>query len=202
MFKFEKVKRFSLTKPLYKKLKSTYDATSRLTGANYLGKPTENYSLSNMAYDRNGNILSLSRKGKNGNLLNTDIDQLTYDYTGTGNRLKFVNDAIMGNENVGDFRNNNAGDNDYAYWPNGNLKADLNEGITNINYDTYLNQPTQITLSGGRSIIYQYDGAGRPLKTTYSNNETWDNAGGMMYKNNKPYQIPTAEGRISTLVIF
>jgi RHS repeat-associated protein len=174
----------------------TYDAASRLTGANYQGKPTENYSLSNMAYDRNGNILSLSRKGKNGNLLNTDIDQLTYDYTGTGNRLKFVNDAIMGNENVGDFRNNNTGDNDYAYWPNGNLKADLNEGITNINYDTYLNQPSQITLTGGRSIIYQYDGAGRPLKTTYSNNETWDNTGGMMYKNNKPYQIQTAEGRI------
>ncbi len=47
----------------------------------------------------------------------------------------------------------------------------------------------------GRTITYQYDGSGRPLKTIYSNGETWDNTGGLIYKNNSPSQIATTEGR-------
>jgi RHS repeat-associated protein len=105
------------------------------------------------------------------------------------------------NENVGDFRDQNTGNKDYAYWPNGNLMTDLNEGISTIEYDSYLNQPTLITLTDSRTITYQYDGAGRPLATIYSNGETWDYAGGIVYKKaptdaaSTPYQIATAEGR-------
>ncbi|MFC0181502.1 RHS repeat domain-containing protein [Pseudarcicella hirudinis] len=141
----------------------SYDLSSRLTSASYDGgEANENYAMNNVSYDLNGNILSLNRYGP----INTSygiIDQLTYGYSGNSNRLSYVNDAVTGNNDVGDFRNNNTGTDDYDYWADGSLKSDKNKGITNITYN-YLNLPQEITFGSGQKIVYAYDGSGNKLE--------------------------------------
>jgi hypothetical protein len=80
----------------------SYDGANRILSGVYAGgKPNENYSLENMSYDANGNILSLSRKGKTGTNSWGYIDQLSYVYVGNSNKIKAVNDALLvSNPNV------------------------------------------------------------------------------------------------------
>jgi hypothetical protein len=110
----------------------TYDAASRFKSANYTGLGSENFSLPNMSYDKNGNITNLQRFGRitpSGGM--GSIDNLTYTYD--GNKLLGITDAIIANEDVGDFRQApSGGSGAYSYWANGNLKSDANKGISLI----------------------------------------------------------------------
>ena len=149
-----------------------------------------------LQYDDNGNILKLSRKGlKSSNYGLTD----SLSYTYSGNKLTAVSDAISGSFGV-DFKDS-VNTTDYEYYANGNLKKDKNEGIENIIYNTYLNQPKEIQLTGGRWIKYFYDGGGSLIKTVYSPDsngvsETWHSISDKVLKNGKMYQISIPEGRV------
>src|SRR5690606_30195946 len=131
------------------------------------------------------------RYGKMGTNSYGLMDNLSYTYS--GNRLAAVNDVINGNHEV-DFVKRGSGG--YTYYTNGNLKSDENEQISNITYNTYLNQPEQVTLADGRWIRNSYDGSGALIKTEYSNGEYWSFAGDQMYKNGQFYQLNDDEGRI------
>jgi RHS repeat-associated protein len=168
-----------------------YDAASRFKSATYAGLGSENFSLPNMSYDKNGNITNLQRFGRIGTGYGL-MDNLIYNYN--GNQLTQVTDAINGNNEV-DFVSRGAGN--YNYYPNGALKSDENEQISNIIYNTFLKLPTEIYLTDGRWIKYYYDGFGTHLKTVYSNNETWINNDEVIYKNNNIYQIASPEGRMT-----
>ncbi len=170
----------------------SYDAGNRLTAANYAGLNNENYSLSNMGYDSNGNILSLTRNGKNGNSFSI-IDNLTYSYT--GNQLTNITDAISGNEDVGDLRDAGTST-DYTYYANGSLKSDANKGISNIVYDTYLNKISQVQFTNGKTMRFFYDASGQLLKRTFTGGDTWSYSGDAVYKNGVFYQTAIPEGRI------
>ena len=180
----------------------TYDAASRLKSATYAGTNAENYSLSNINYDANGNILSLLRKGKNGSSFG-DIDNLSYAYN--GNRLQAVSDAVNGNENANDFRDV-SGSLDYTYWNDGSLKSDANRGIALIEYDSYLQRVKQVNFNNGNGSVprwlkFYYDGKGELLRRENAQNEVWEYSNGIIYKsvgNGQPqlYQIATSEGRI------
>jgi hypothetical protein len=176
-----------------------YDASSRLKSAIYSGVGAENYSLSNINYDQNGNILNLLRKGKNGSNF-SDIDNLTYTYQ--GNRLTGINDAVSGNENVGDFKESpSGGAGAYTYWPDGSLKSDANRGISQIEYDSFLQRVKQVNFNNGNWLRFYYDGNGALLKRENAQNEIWEYANRAIYKNvgnGQPqlYQIATDEGRI------
>ena len=167
----------------------SYDAVSRLKSATYAGLNSENYSLPNMNYDKNGNITQLQRNGKVGNGFGL-MDNLSYNYN--GNKLNHVSDGITGN-NVVDFVPKGGGN--YIYYNDGSLKSDDNEKISNIIYDTYLKQPKELQLNDGTWIKYYYDGSGRLFKTVYSTGEIWDFIGGMILKNGQFYQIASPEGR-------
>jgi hypothetical protein len=169
-----------------------YDATSRLKSANYTGIGTENFSIPNMNYDKNGNITTLQRSGLNGSTAQL-IDNLSYSYS--GNRLNYVNDAVAGNQDVGDFRNNNTGTDDYTYWNDGSLKSDKNKGISQIEYDSYLRKVKLISFTNGNWIRFFYDGSGTLLKRSNSNGDYWDYVGNLIYKNGQPYQMSIPEGR-------
>ncbi len=174
-----------------------YDGASRLKLATYAGANAENYSLSNINYDANGNILSLLRKGKNGSSFG-DIDNLSYGYN--GNRLQAVSDGVNGNENVGDFKDV-AGSTDYTYWSDGSLQSDANRGISQIEYDSFLQRVKQVNFNNGNWLRFFYDGSGTLLKRENAQNEVWEYANGAIYKstgNGQPqlYQIATSEGRI------
>ncbi len=167
-----------------------YDAASRLKSAIYAGVNGEDYSLLNMSYDKNGNITNLQRNGKVGNGFGL-MDNLNYSYN--GNRLSQITDAVGGSNDVDFVQRGGA---NYDFWPDGSLKSDANEQIANTNYDTFLEQPTQVQLTDGRTINYYYDGGGKLLKTVYSNGEVWEFTNGFIYKNGTLYQVNDDEGRI------
>ncbi len=148
----------------------SYDALNRITKA--LDNTTnQNYSLDKVAYDKNGNITELERKGHliAEPTVATDfglMDDLAYAYQ--GNQLVDVTDTGVA---TGFFDGNTVGGNDYDYDANGNMIQDLNKGITSIEYN-YLNLPTKVVLTANGkngTIDYIYDATGTKLKKIATN---------------------------------
>ena len=170
----------------------TYDNADRLKTSVFTGLGLENYGVSNINYDRNGNILTAQRKGKNGTNFG-NVDDLSYFYT--GNKLNGIIDAISGNTNTGDFRDNSSSS-DYTYYPNGSLASDLNRGINAIEYNTFLRKISKINYTDGRWIVITYDGDGNFLKTVNSLKESKEFCQDIIFKNSALYQKSIPSGRI------
>ncbi|MDW7692107.1 RHS repeat-associated core domain-containing protein [Flammeovirgaceae bacterium SG7u.111] len=189
----------------------SYDKLNRLTAANYgfdqNFNSDEDYDVSNISYDLNGNILSLNRKGLTQQEQKSYgyIDQLSYSYD--GNRLLSVADGTSGNnhEVAGDFTDGNTSGNDYAYDANGNLVKDLNKGIKDgsgngITYN-HLNLPSVIKFgSSDKRIEYTYDAAGIKLqKKVFEGGalkKTTDYVGEFVYEDGELQFMHMAEGRV------
>ncbi len=132
-----------------------YDALNRITQAI---DNSNNYSLSSITYDKNGNILGLNRTGHINESATSfgAMDELLYTYS--GNQLLSVSDqgATTG------FKDGNIGSDDYEYDINGNLIKDKNKGIIAIAYN-HLNLPTRVTFDDADhtgTIEYIYDATG------------------------------------------
>ncbi|WP_223270787.1 RHS repeat-associated core domain-containing protein [Subsaximicrobium wynnwilliamsii] len=152
-----------------------YDALNRITVGT---ANSSNYDLTSVAYDKNGNIVNLLRKGHtamDGNGIVTQygtMDNLTYSYQPNSNKLMIVSDT--GNDTFG-FKDDHIGSgtdtsNDYTYDANGNMLKDLNKGIgtstaNGILYN-HLNLPTQVKFnnSNTQKIDYFYDATGTKLE--------------------------------------
>ena len=161
-----------------------------------------NFTVSNLAYDANGNIASMKQVGMVGTAVDT-IDRLTYTYASGSNKLTAVADpSNTATAKLGDFINGTNTGNDYNYDGNGNLITDQNKGISAITYN-YLNLPTAITITGKGSITYQYDATGNRLKKTVVDNTgspakttVTDYIGGFSYKQDTLQYVSHEEGRI------
>lgn len=169
----------------------TYDAANRFLSADFNQYTSSSFnknagidfSVSNMAYDANGNILSIKQRGVKltGSVT---IDSLTYNYISNTNKLLNVIDGVNDAQTkLGDFRTStlhpnsgskNSSTVDYTYDGNGNLLKDLNKdlisytGVDGIEYN-HLNLPKKITVRKDGSnnkgtIEYTYDAAGNKLK--------------------------------------
>lgn len=163
-----------------------YDALNRLTkGLHNSGK----YNVTNIRYDKNGNILSLGRSGwqNKNNYANMDALQYSYDQ---GNKLLKVTDN--GNDTYGFKDGTNTG-NDYAYDVNGNMTVDRNKGITNIRYN-HLNLPTMVTING-KQIRYTYDATGTKLSKSVDRVYTHYD-GGYIYKGQELQFFGQPEGYV------
>ncbi|MES2662736.1 MAG: RHS repeat-associated core domain-containing protein [Pseudomonadota bacterium] len=179
----------------------TYDAANRLKMGTFSGGlANENYSLTYMEYDYNGNIKKLERNGKQGSGYG-QIDKLEYSYT--GNILNSITDNAATNSNIVDFKPApNTITSAYTYNLNGALTGDTGEKISLITYDSFINQPKVLT-TDGRTITNEYDGSGKLLNTTYSTGEAWHYDDGLIYKKEagsndvKPYQLSSPEGRVA-----
>ncbi|SEV91097.1 RHS repeat-associated core domain-containing protein [Chitinophaga sp. YR573] len=189
----------------------SYDKTSRITAAYFSQQNTGStawtkdkvdFSVSNLSYDANGNIKTMTQKGMIGNSIAT-IDQLTYTYPATSNKLSSVSDpSSTASSKLGDFLDGaNTGD-DYSYDENGNLNQDLNKGVSLIAYN-YLNLPQSIKITGKGMVTYTYDAAGNKLrKTTVDSTQTpvktttTDYISGLIYEQDSLQVIPHEDGRI------
>lgn len=167
----------------------SYDATNRLLGATFgqyvSGAGTGavfnlsaglDFSVSNLTYDANGNIKTMTQRGwKPSGSFN--VDELRYNYADKSNKLKNVVDNQNDpNTALGDFRANQAylttlggiktdAATDFEYDANGNMKRDRNKSIESIQYN-HLNLPEKVTfLIGGapREIAYAYDAFGTKI---------------------------------------
>ena len=170
----------------------SYDPSKRLTAALFQSTNNENFSLPNISYDDNGNILNLQRKANKSGSYGL-VDSLVYTYS--GNRLMKVEDGIS-DTLINYFNNRNTIGNDFEYYSNGNLKKDLNENIINISYNTYLNQSIEITKLDEKWIRNIYSGDGKLIKRTNSSGENFIYAGNIIYRNDTIFQIGISEGRI------
>ena len=172
----------------------SYDAANRILAANFnqytyggFNKYANvDFSVSNLSYDANGNILAMTQMGMNPSASNGSgpivVDALTYTYTGgngVSNQLQQVvdNGNNAGSSTLGDFHyapgvgyKTAGGSTDYSYDNNGNLTADVNKQITSINYN-YLNLPSLVTGAKG-NITYYYDAVGIKLEKIVYDNAT------------------------------
>ncbi|HEY4061756.1 MAG TPA: DUF6443 domain-containing protein [Puia sp.] len=184
----------------------TYDNVNRLTGATFLQNPSGStwnttamdYSVSNLHYDANGNILSMNQNGFKIGAPASLIDQLTYSYQTSSNKLIQVNDAVNDTASkLGDFHyKGSKGSYDYSYDGNGNLTLDNNKGIDQISYN-YLNLPQQVHINGKGNIIYTYDAAGNKLRKVVMDSvsglaTTTEYLGAFQYQRRAPIASPTA----------
>ena len=88
---------------------------------------------------------------------------------------------------------------EYTYDNNGNLKSDLNKGISNIQYNS-LNLPSVVTFSNGSTVIYTYSADGKKLSTEHviSGTTTITNyAGNVVYENNVQKKLLTQHGYVN-----
>jgi len=178
----------------------TYDNANRLqtadfnqdAGTSFTKAAGIDFSVSNLFYDNNGNIKSMSQRGfkVSGPAF---IDQLTYNYPvnaaglPTSNKLASVLDGSNDyNSKLGDFKYDATTKTatDYTYDANGNLVLDNNKKISSIVYN-YINLPSLITVGGKGSIGYSYDAGGNKLqKITIegTTTTTTDYIGGFIYE--------------------
>ncbi len=169
-----------------------YDGLSRLTAADYLenGVRNSNYNTS-YSYDKQGNMLSLNRRGNINATGFGDIDKLTLSYQGN-QLIKVVDTATDPTLSVSismDFRKGTTQATQYFYDKNGNLVKDLNKGISDIQYNS-LNLPGKLIISGSMGAAtntYLYSADGHKLtvsvqwgtsnskKTEYVRNKVYEN---------------------------
>jgi RHS repeat-associated protein len=215
---------------LRRKYDFTYDNVNRITSADFnqyvSGTGTAaifnksngfDFSVSNLSYDANGNIMTMRQNGLrlSGS---TTIDDLTYNYITNSNRLLNVIDgANDAQTKLGDFhtstlhpvQSKTSTTTDYVYDGNGNLVKDLNKDIVTytganaISYN-YLNKPVNIIVkkdatSNKGSIAYAYDGQGNKLSKTVTEGSLVTKTqyiNDLIYENDTLQQINTEEGRI------
>ncbi|TCN60147.1 RHS repeat-associated core domain-containing protein [Flavobacterium circumlabens] len=186
-----------------------YDKLNRLKNAIYEknGLTTNAYDES-LTYDKNGNIMSLKRKGDiDPQIQPIGTDDLVYTYAANSNQLGKITDNSNNTSGFNDF--NKTGD-DYTYDANGNLIIDKNKNITAITYN-HLNLPTKITFGTSGYITYIYNADGQKTgKTVFkagtvvrkpSTTITDYLQGGFQYSalNSKTFTLdffPTAEGYV------
>ena len=176
-----------------------YDALNRITsGTDNTGK----YNVSNITYDKNGNLETLIREGwttADPNLSNNSglgpMDNLVYGYHNGGNQLRNVADSA--HDSYG-FKDANGSGVEYQYDDNGNLTSDLNKGISSIAYN-FLNLPTQVSINGNGNtgtISYIYDATGVKLEKTVGSSVT-AYAGNYIYENGSLQFFSHPEGYVN-----
>ena len=160
-----------------------YDDLDRLQYADYSSVLTTDVVLTmqngrdyscRYAYNFNGNVTSLHRKGvsdavtADGKTYWTfgDIDNLSFTYD--GNQLKKVVDQADDLTYAGamDFKDGADKSTEYTYDANGNTTSDKNRKIHSITYNV-LNLPSKVTFNDGHIIQYTYDADGCKLKAEY-----------------------------------
>jgi len=168
--------------------KYEYDALNRITNGT---ASNSNYDLSSVAYDKNGNITNLTRKGhiNEAATMFSTMDDLFYTYETKSNRLKKVFDNKNANFGFKDGANIPI---EYTYDDNGNMISDANKEISSIDYN-HLNLPTNVNLASG-DITYIYDATGVKQKKIVSTGTTTEYAGNYIYENNTLKMFSHPEG--------
>ncbi|MDX2248538.1 MAG: RHS repeat-associated core domain-containing protein [Bacteroidia bacterium] len=192
-----------------------YDKMNRLTDAGHEIKNTsawnlndDRYSVNDITYDKNGNILTLNRMGLTGSnpALTASyslMDELSYTYS--GNRLTKLTDGITATlpAGVDHFVDGANTPTEYLYDDAGNVTTDANKGVT-VAYN-HLNKPHEITFTGGpninQKIRYIYDAAGTKLSqevvnTSNTVTKTSDYVGAFHYEDGALMFFHMEEGRV------
>ncbi len=146
----------------------TYDNPGRLLSADFkLDSSNPNaFDLAGIAYDANGNILSMQRYGAAGTL----IDDMSYSYTNANNQLTAITDA------AGQPTSWDGATGVFSYDLNGNLVSMTgNPSISDIAYD-HRNLSIHTYLDGDVEQIANYNAEGQRIlkEVQMPSGTTWD----------------------------
>ncbi|MGZ3890565.1 MAG: RHS repeat domain-containing protein [Mucilaginibacter sp.] len=146
-----------------------YDQLNRIAASRvykHLGSTTNVWAATadvaygeNFMYDMNGNLTQVKRSGTSTTGF-PDMDNLTYNYPSTSNKLDFVGDGISSTAYTDDIDNQTTGN--YTYDNNGNLIGDVVEEIQNIGWSVYgkMKTLTRISTSTRPELTFKYDASG------------------------------------------
>lgn len=200
----------------------TYDAVDRLTTADFgqqnttgaaWTRNTVDFSVSNVAYDANGNLTSSRQRGMKATTVLT-IDSLQYSYLDNSNKATIIKDFKNDpSSTLGDFKetaqnviDNGASKPDYVYDVNGNITVDGNRGVTYLAYN-YLNLPERIQVNGKGKVTYVFDALGNKLRKTVVDSTVTpvktintDYLDGVIFQNDTLLSIPHPAGRVRAKV--
>ncbi|UJH68662.1 DUF6443 domain-containing protein [Allomuricauda sp. SCSIO 65647] len=180
-----------------------YDALNRINSAT---ANSTNYHVSDITYDKNGNILTLKRKGHtNASATNFGMmDDLTYTYGANSNKLYNMLDEASTSQGFNDFLHGDTSVEEYTYDDNGNMVKDLNKGIGTVSTDgityNHLNLPTSVVINNAQhngTISYIYDATGVKQRKIVSTGTTTDYAGNYVYENNALQFFNHPEGYVA-----
>lgn len=159
-----------------------YDDVGRMTSADYReyssannltnltwNTTNRNYSVGNITYDENGNMLTMQQRGPGAGGTPALIDDLSYYYI--GNQLYRVSDAGADAPALEDFKTTTTSGLNYMYDADGNLMSDADKGLA-LTYNQF-DLPTEVTASATGMNGYVknvYDAAGNLLAKTIKEN--------------------------------
>ncbi|HWV73974.1 MAG TPA: putative toxin, partial [Pseudosphingobacterium sp.] len=192
----------------------SYDPLGRLTHAEFrekvgsgaYNKNDNDFTVSNIAYDLNGNIKQMRQRGTDpAGSGPIDMDILSYTYKENSNQLASITDDGENNTTLPDFKNLVNDSNEYVFDDNGNLVYDGNKEITNVSYN-YLNKPSKIEISGKGIVTFVYDAAGNKLqKKVYDQQQAkttiYDYIENFTYQDNVLQFIANDEGRCKPYLV-
>ncbi len=147
------------------------DFSQQNTGSTQWTKDKVDYSVSNLTYDGNGNILTMTQRGlKLGG--SSIIDSLSYQYFTNSNLLQKVSDASTDISPLGDFKDTTSTGDDYTYDANGNINRDNNRKMHGASATpgapgavfNLLDKPDSIVIAGKSGTHYYYDASGITLR--------------------------------------
>ncbi|MBF6628866.1 MAG: hypothetical protein ITG04_10245, partial [Proteiniphilum sp.] len=181
----------------------TYDLANRLKWANFTpgSSETHNYTVGEIFYDGNGNILAMHRRNQRTPSSYGYVDFLEYEYkNGYSNTLIQVSDEFLSTTYTADDfieRSTTA----YGYDRNGNQTSNLDKQIDSIAYN-HINLPEEVTFTGSvGKILYDYDAEGNKLKqrvyTGSTLSSTTDYIGEFVFRNGQLDYLIHEEGRVS-----
>ena len=193
-----------------------YDKLGRLKRANFHAKEettglwtaeNENYTVWDLDYDLDGNILSVKRNGlksedAQGNKTFGLIDELSYTYRRMLNRGKMlvsVRDRALLQTASKDFKDGNKAGEDYEYNSDGSITEDKNKGVS-FEYN-HLGRVNKILKTGSTTdrIDYLYDATGSKLQKVVregTRTKKIDYVNGFQYRNDSLDFFPMPEGRV------
>jgi len=173
-----------------------YDDLNRIEdGLSLKGDDTMNnvvvnniHNLGSVSFDKNGNINTLTRSGKNfTNSTNGQWDDLQYTYDGN-QLIKVFDNSTSALKDYGFHTTTpNTNTDHYTYDVNGNMTADTNKDMI-IEYN-FMNLPTEAVFNNDptKKITYIYDAVGiklRKIETDGVSVYNTDYAGNFIYINN------------------
>ena len=180
-----------------------YDNVSRLESASYgegssLNKNQDRFN-ERVAYDRQGNIVDLIRRGQISQTEYGVIDRLKMNYN--GNMLQSVSDDAADSVYANGFEFKDGANSaiEYFYDANGNLTKDLNKKVSDIEYN-FLNLPYCVAFENGNRISSVYDANGTKLRTTHiigNDTTVTDYCGNVIYENGVAKTLLTDAGFVS-----
>ncbi|WP_025144874.1 DUF6443 domain-containing protein [Pedobacter jeongneungensis] len=185
----------------------SYDDVQRLVHAEFREesngawkKNDHDYSVSDITYDQNGNIKTMSQRGMNPFISQSpiDIDILSYSYKSGSNRLVKVHDNVQSGVtfSLPDFKDSADLAEEYLYDTNGNLIKDYNKKSSYV-YGN-LDLPAIVEVENQGSIFYTFDANGNLLSKKIINGlnvDKFDYLGDFVYKNDQLQYINNEEGR-------